>query len=222
MMLTIPNVLNQADVEEMLEQLSKAEFIDGKATAGWNAKLVKNNLQLNTSDPQAAELQQKVASALANHPLFQMAVRPKTIHSLRFSRYEKDMSYGSHVDNAYMGGSQHLRTDVSFTLFLSAPETYQGGELELDDVSGGRRIKLPAGSAFVYPSSTLHEVKPVTEGERWVVVGWVTSLIRDPSEREILFEIDTVRRSLFAKDGKTDEFDLLTKTHSNLLRKWGE
>lgn len=222
MMLTIPNVLSQADVDEMLNRLSKAEFVDGKETAGWNAKLVKNNLQLKNSDPQAADLQQKITSALGNNPLFQMAVRPKTIHSLRFSRYEKGMSYGSHVDNAYMGGSQHLRTDVSFTLFLSAPESYEGGELEIDDVGGGRKIKLPAGCAFVYPSSTLHEVKPVTEGERWVIVGWVTSLIRDPAEREILFEIDTVRRSIFAKDGKTDEFDLLTKTHSNLLRKWGE
>ncbi len=222
MMLTIPNVLSQPDVEAMLEQLSKAEFIDGKATAGWNAKLVKNNLQLKGNDPQAASLQQQVAAALGNNLLFQMAVRPKTIHSIRFSRYETGMSYGSHVDDAYMGNSQYLRTDVSFTLFLSEPDAYQGGELEIDDASGRRQIKLPAGSVFVYPSSTLHEVKPVTKGERWAAVGWVTSLIRDPAEREILFEIDTVRRSLFAKDGKTDEFDLLTKTHSNLLRKWGE
>jgi PKHD-type hydroxylase len=224
MMLTIPNLFSSTELQqihETLEQLSE-KFVDGTTTAGWHAKQVKHNTQLAADAPQTAQLREQVATALRNHPLFQIAVRPKVIHSIRFSRYESEMSYGSHTDNAFMGGNHFFRSDMSFTLFLSPPESYDGGELLIDAATGEQSIKLDAGSVFVYPSSTLHEVKPVTQGTRLVAVGWVQSLIRSAEQRELLLDLDTVRRSMFSKDGKTTEFDLLSKTLANLLRMWGE
>ena len=129
------------------------------------------------------------------------------------------MSYGTHADNAMMGS---WRSDVSFTLFLNQPTDYEGGELVIEGPDDEQAYKLSAGTAIVYPSSTLHRVNEVTAGQRLVVVGWVQSLIRDPAQRELLFDIDTVRRSLFAQYGKTTEFDLLSKSVSNLIRRWAE
>ena len=217
MLFQIPEVLSAAELNQIRETLAQAEFVDGKATAGWYAKQVKHNQQLKQGTGQS--LESVVKAALNRHPLFQVAVRPKQVHSLRFSRYQKGMSYGTHADNAMMGS---YRSDVSFTLFLSAPTDYDGGELVIEGADDEKAYKLAAGSAIVYPSSTLHRVDEVTNGQRLVVVGWVQSLIRDPAQRELLFDIDTVRRSLFAQHGKTDEFDLLSKSVSNLLRRWAE
>jgi PKHD-type hydroxylase len=219
MILAIDNVLTPEELQFFVESLSQANFVDGKKTAGWHAKLVKNNTQLEKTSERAVELTDIVKGALERNILLKTAVQPKIIHSILFSRYEKGMSYGSHTDNAFMG---KWRSDVSFTLFLSSPTTYSGGELVVATMCSDRSYKLEAGSAIVYPSSMLHRVEPVTEGVRLVAVGWIQSLVRDPSEREILFELDTVRRSIFAKEGKTLEFDLLSKTHSNLLRKWAD
>ena len=133
------------------------------------------------------------------------------------------MSYDTHVDNALMGSSSGLyRSDVSFTLFLNSPQDYQGGELIIEGVQEEQSYKLEAGSAIVYPSTTLHRVNPVTEGRRLVVVGWVQSVIRDAGDREILFDLETARRAVFAKSGKTPEFDLISKSIANLLRKWAD
>ena len=132
------------------------------------------------------------------------------------------MSYGSHTDNALMGDQEFWRADVSFTLFLSDPSTYTGGELVIENSDEERCYKLKAGSMIVYPSSTLHRVETVTDGVRLAAVGWVQSLIRDPANREILFDLDTTRRSLFTQSSKTIEFDLISKTYTNLLRKWAE
>jgi PKHD-type hydroxylase len=139
-----------------------------------------------------------------------------------FSRYEAGMSYGRHIDNALMGNQDFLRSDISLTLFLSPPSTYEGGELVIESTDAEQAYKLEAGSVIVYPSSTLHRVEPVTEGVRLVAVAWVQSLVREPSEREILFDLDTARRAIFTKQGKTIEFDLISKSHANLLRKWAE
>jgi PKHD-type hydroxylase len=222
MILAIDNVLNSEEIQFVVKSLSQAEFVDGKTTAGWHAKLVKNNTQLDKKGKLAIELEELVKNALECNILLKAAVQPKIIHSILFSRYEMGMSYGSHTDNAFMGKQNFWRSDVSFTLFLSSPKTYAGGELVMETMGGDRTCKLEAGSAIVYPSSMFHRVEPVTEGVRLVAVGWIQSLVRDPSQREILFDLDTVRRSIFAKEGKTLEFDLLSKTHSNLLRQWGE
>jgi PKHD-type hydroxylase len=218
MIFRIPDILAPEELEYITSSLAQAEFVDGRLTAGWHAKLVKNNQQLKHSDSQQ-ELKELIRKALSRNVLFQMAVRPKIVHSILFSRYDTGMSYGRHTDNALMGDS-FWRSDVSFTLFLTS--TYEGGELVIEGADDEKAYKLEAGTMIVYPSTTLHRVDPVTKGSRLVVVGWVQSLVRDASEREILFELDTVRHAIFAKDGKTPEFDLIAKSVANLLRKWAE
>jgi PKHD-type hydroxylase len=222
MLLTIDDLLSAAEVTSMCASLAAAEFLDGKRTAGWHAQQVKQNTQLDQASPQQASLEELVIIALNRNPLFTAAIQPLMIHSLLFSRYEVGMSYGLHVDNAFMGGDRRHRSDISWTLFLSEPEAYAGGELTIQGSEGERGFKLRAGSAVFYPSSFLHQVETVTAGIRLAAVGWVQSLIRDPQQREMLFDLDVVRRSLFQKQGKTTEFDLISKTHANLLRQWAE
>lgn len=218
MLFKIPQVLDAATLLTLRETLTNAEFVDGKLTAGWHAQLVKHNQQL-AANTQGDRLKEIVSQALNDHPLFQAAVRPKTIHHLLFSRYDVGMSYGRHTDNALMGG---MRSDVSFTLFLNEPEAYTGGELVIEGADAEQAYKLAAGDAIIYPSTTLHRVATVTSGTRFVAVGWVQSWIRDAQKREILFDLEVTRRSLFAQQGKTNEFDLLAKSIANLLRMWAE
>ncbi|MEM7064296.1 MAG: Fe2+-dependent dioxygenase [Cyanobacteria bacterium P01_B01_bin.77] len=220
MVVEIPNLFTQEEVDDILDKLSEAEFIDGKKTAGWNARSVKNNQQLKKNDPNATALKEKVKTTLNKNLLFQSTVRPKSIHTMLFSRYEQGMSYGKHTDNAMMAGT--WRSDVSFTIFLTDPETYQGGDLIIEGATNQQSYRLGSGSAIAYPSSTLHQVAPITQGSRWAIVGWVQSWIRDPSKREILFDLDTARRSIFNSQGKTNEFDLVSKSMTNLLRTWME
>ncbi|MEL6777587.1 MAG: Fe2+-dependent dioxygenase [Cyanobacteria bacterium J06597_16] len=218
MVVEIPNVFTQEEVKDILDKLSKSEFIDGKKTAGWNARGVKNNRQLKSSDPHATALKERVKTALSKNSLFQATVRPKTIHTLLFSRYEVGMSYGTHTDNAMMAG--RWRSDVSFTIFLTPPETYEGGELVIEGPSYEQKYRLASGAAIAYPSSTLHRVAPITQGSRWAIVGWAQSWVRDPAQREILFDLDTARRSIFNEQGKNKNFDLISKSMSNLMRCW--
>ncbi|NET61882.1 MAG: Fe2+-dependent dioxygenase [Symploca sp. SIO2E6] len=222
MILSLAQVLTPEELNLITERLDATDFIDGKTTAGWHAKVVKHNTQLTNRATYAQDLKDLVKKALWRNQLFQIAVQPKIVHSMLFSRYEAGMSYGSHVDNALMGNQNKLRSDVSLTVFLSKPSTYDGGELVLENFEGEQTFKLEAGDAIVYPSSFLHRVEPVTEGVRLVAVAWVQSLVREPQEREILFDLDTARRAIFHKDGKTIEFDLISKSHSNLLRKWAD
>lgn len=223
MIVCIGNVLTDEELQLIRKQLESANFIDGKATAGWHARLVKKNTQLPKDSPVLQAVRSLINTALQRHPVFQMAVRPKHIHPLLISRYETGMAYGTHTDDALMRSqNQVMRSDISFTLFLNAPDEYQGGELVIDTTLGEQDYKLPAGSMIVYPSSTLHRVETVTNGQRLAAVSWVQSLVREPHEREILFDLDTVRQSIFEQSGKTREFDLLSKTHANLLRKWAE
>lgn len=221
MILTLDQVLTADEIADMTTALATAEFVDGKATAGWHAKLVKNNTQLHSKADCRLDLRERIKTALLRHALFKVAVQPRSIHTLLFSRYEVGMSYGDHVDNAFMGGT-YQRSDVSFTVFLNAPTDYEGGELCVELADGVHTYKLEAGDAISYPSSTIHRVEPITAGIRLVAVGWVQSLVRDSQKREILFDLDTARRSLFASVGKTPEFDLISKSHANLLRQWAE
>lgn len=222
MILSIDHILTLEELNVIVNRLDANDFVDGKTTAGWHARTVKQNTQLSSKVPYAKELTDLIKTALLRHPLFQIAAWPQCIHSLLISRYEMGMSYGSHVDNALMGNQEMRRSDISFTLFLSTPLSYGGGELVIESFEDETAFKLEAGSAVIYPSSTLHRVEVVTQGVRLAAVGWVQSLIRDPSEREILFDLDTVRRSIFQKEGKTTEFDLISKSHANLLRKWAQ
>lgn len=219
MITCLADVLTPQELARIRQALREATFVDGRATAGWHAREVKRNLQ---AQPSAAtdELAALVQQALRRHPVFDVAVRPHRMRPLLFSRYQPGMTYGSHVDDAVMGTDQPLRTDIALTVFVSEPDDYDGGELVTDTAAGEQRFKLPAGCAVVYPASTLHRVEPVTRGERLAAIGWVQSLVRDPAQRELLFDLETARRGLFARDGKTAEFDLLSKSVANLLRMW--
>lgn len=219
MIFTIPELFSAEAVAELRSRLESAEVVDGKTTAGWHAKTVKQNQQLDRQHPLAGPLVEQVRAALTEHPLFQVAARPKRLHTVRFNRYSDGMSYGRHTDDAMISG---FRTDLSFTLFLSDAESYDGGELVVEGLDREQAYKLAAGSVLVYPSSSLHRVDPVVRGVRWAAVGWLQSHIRNSQQREILFELDTARRSLFQKHGKTDEFDLISKSLSNLMRQWIE
>lgn len=218
MQISIADVLSADDLALVRETLARARFVDGRETAGYAARQVKNNRQA-ANDRSLETLRELVAHRIVDNDLFRTAVRPKALTPLMFSRYEPGMEYGSHVDDAVMQG---LRTDVSFTLFLGDPDDYDGGELVIESTAGEDAVKLPAGAMVAYPSTTLHRVNPVTRGARLAAVGWARSLIRDQARRELLFDLDTARRRLFAREGKSPDFDLLAKSTANLLRMWVE
>jgi PKHD-type hydroxylase len=218
MILAITDVLTAADVEEVRSGFATAPFVDGRATAGWSARLVKSNLQASPA-PEVERLRALVETRLRDHPVFALATRPKTILGPLFSRYQPGHAYGAHVDDALMGG---VRSDISFTLFLSDPASYDGGELVIDSTAGEEAFKLAPGSVITYPATTLHRVVPVTSGERLAAAGWVRSFIRDAGRRELLFDLDTARRRMFARDGKGEDYDLVSKSLANLLRMWAE
>lgn len=219
MQIVIGNMLQQQDIETLRGALQRVAFVDGRETAGFAARLVKNNKQAAGSDRALETLRKLVAERILANEVFRLAVRPKALTPLLFSRYEPGMQYGSHVDDALMGG---MRTDVSFTLFLNDPESYDGGELIIESAAGEEAVKLAAGSLVAYPSTALHRVNAVTRGVRDVAVGWARSYIRDAARRELLFDLDTARRQLFAREGKSAEFDLISKSVANLLRMWSE
>jgi PKHD-type hydroxylase len=216
MILAIAEVLSAADTAEVREGLASASFADGRTTAGWSARLVKSNLQAS-GGPELERVRALVESRLSEHSVFALATRPKRILGPLFSRYQPGHAYGAHVDDALMGA---VRTDVAFTLFLSEPESCEGGELVIDTTAGEETFKLPAGSVVAYPATTLHRVAPVTAGERLAAVGWVRSFVREAAQRELLFDLETARRRLFDREGKTAEGDLLAKCAANLLRMW--
>ena len=226
MILCIADMLADELLAEARKAFADGQFEDGGMTAGWHAKLVKRNLQLQGNQPMVMALRQKIQSQIAAHRIIQMAALPMRFRPLLFNRYETGMSYGSHVDDALMGrspdGGPEMRSDISFTLFLSDPETYEGGELVIESTSGEQVFKLQAGQAVIYPSTSLHRVCEVTHGIRDAAVGWAQSYVRDAGQREMLFELDTVRRAIFKRDGKSPEFDQLSKVYSNLLRAWSE
>jgi len=218
MQIVIGNVLSAAEIALVRAALSRATFEDGRETAGFAARLVKNNQQA-ANDRKIETVRKLVEERILGNDLFALAVRPKALTPVMFSRYEPGMQYGSHVDDALMQG---MRTDVSFTLFLSDPESCDGGELVIESASGEDAVKLAAGSLVAYPSTALHHVSPVTRGERLAAVGWARSYVRDPAHREMLFDLDTARRQMFAREGKSAEYDLVSKSLANLLRMWVE
>ncbi len=217
MMLVIDGLFDEGTVTALREAAEALDFADGATTAGAMARRVKANDQA-TATPERDALLAKVSTTVRAHPVFLSAARPHRISPMIVSRYREGQTYGSHVDDALMGG---LRTDLSFTLFLSEPETYDGGALVIEDSFEARAIKLGAGEMILYPSTSLHRVEPVTRGARLAVVGWVQSRVRDAGRREILFDLDRSVAELQA--GGADELlDRLAKTRSNLLRMWAE
>lgn len=222
MLATIDNVLDQASVTSLRKALAEGEFIDGQKTAGFRAKRVKHNEQLSTAVSGRKEMNDMIVDGLRGNAEFQRVTIPRAIQPPLFSRYSKGMDYGLHVDDALMGRGTRIRSDISVTVFLSGPEEYEGGELEMQSPFGRQEVKLPAGSAVIYPSSTLHRVKPVTAGERLAAVTWVQSFVADPAKREVLADLDRVRRRLGEVDPDGAETDLAFKSFTNLLRMWSD
>src|SRR5262245_58081428 len=185
MQIVIGNVLSAEEIKLVRAALKRARFIDGRATAGFAARMVKNNRQAEGARS-LDTIRKLVAERILGNEVFRLAVRPKALSPLLFSRYEKSMHYGRHVDDALMGG---MRTDVSFTLFLSDPKSYDGGALAIESTSSEESFKLAAGSLVAYPSTSLHQVTDVTRGTRLAAVGWARSFIRDPARRELLFDL---------------------------------
>ncbi|HEY1363499.1 MAG TPA: Fe2+-dependent dioxygenase [Xanthobacteraceae bacterium] len=219
MMLCIGNVLEPNETAAIRARVEASSFVDGRSTAGWAARLVKDNEQGDPDDAELAALRSRIEERILANELFQLAVRPKALTPLMISRYKPGKKYGTHVDDALMRG---MRTDVSFTLFLAEPETYEGGALVIETAAGEQDFKLAAGSMIVYPSNTLHRVAPVESGERLAAVGWARSFVRSPERREILFDLETARREVFELQGKSSTFDQLSKCSANLLRMWAD
>ncbi len=219
MIICIGEVLSSADVEEFCARLEQVRFLDGRTTAGWAARGVKDNAQAAADDPLAEAILARARRRLESHPVLAMAARPHRFGPLLLSRYGPGMSYGRHVDDAIMGG---IRSDCSFTLFLADPAAYEGGELVIESAAGEQGFKLAPGHLVLYPSTTLHRVEPVTRGIRLALVGWLQSRVREAERRELLFELDTARRRLFDERGKGEVFDLVDKSFRNLLRMWAE
>ena len=217
MMLCIGDVLDKREAAAIRSEVENLTFVDGRATAGWAARLVKDNEQADADDNQLKALRSRIAERILQNEIFQLAVRPKALTPLLISRYKPGKQYGTHVDDALMRG---MRTDVCFTLFLAEPETYEGGALVVETAAGEQEFKLVAGSMIVYPSNALHRVAPVHKGERLAGVGWTRSFIRSAEQREILFDLENARRDIFDSHGKTPAFDQLSKCSANLLRMW--
>ena len=224
MLITIDNVLDLADVGRFRELLDVADWIDGRLTAGSLATTVKHNQQLEIDSDLAASLGNHLLRVLGSHPLFLSAALPEKIVPPRFNRYADGGSFGTHVDAAIMRverANLTLRSDLSATLFLCDPDEYDGGELLIETTFGAQPVKLPAGSLVLYPSSSLHQVTPVTRGARTCAFFWVQSLVRDDGERALLFDLDQNLQQLRAQLPADDQRLLaLHGVYHNLLRRW--
>lgn len=222
MFICIPDILTRDQLVELNRLLDRQSFIDGRETAGWAAAAVKENSQVAGDSADQAAMQAMVSGALVANRIFAMAAMPKMVRPILFSRYLPGMGYGWHVDNALMGDAPQTRIDLAFTVFLSNPDGYEGGALEIDEPAGTRAFKLPAGAAVLYPANSLHQVTKVTTGRRDVAVGWLQSLVRDHEKRRIIFELENLRQTMFAETGKTPAFDTLSRNTSDLWRMWVE
>ena len=217
--LTCP-LLHNEEIKTLKENLSSdnSNWEDGKKTAGILASKVKNNLQLNRNSDSSTKNARFIVQKMLNNTLIKSFALPKKIHGIMFTKSSKGMKYGRHVDNAYMSSG---RADLSFSIFLNKKNSYEGGELVIENINAENKFKLNDGEIIIYPSTYLHSVKEITNGERLVCVGWIESYVKSIEEREYLFDIDAGARGILAKFGRSDELDLIFKSYSNLLRVLG-
>jgi PKHD-type hydroxylase len=228
MLLTLPDILSPDDIRTARELLRDAPWADGRDSAGPQALAVKNNQQLPHACEAATRIRQMVLDGLNRSALFFSAALPLRIFTPRINRYGGEHNtYGDHIDNAVRlkattVGTEYVRTDVSCTVFLNDPDEYDGGELTVSDTYGTRGVKLPAGHAVLYPGTSLHQVTPVTRGERLACFLWVQSMVRSDEQRRLLYELDMNLLALRQRHGETAETTGLTGTYHNLLRMWAE
>lgn len=221
----ISGVLTPQELAWCRERLDHADWADGRATAGTQSAAVKCNRQIHEKNAVAREVGQRILQALERSALFFSAALPAKVFPPLFNRYSGGEHFGNHVDNAVRTHSltgERLRTDLSCTLFLSEPESYSGGELVIEDAFGCHSVKLAAGDLVLYPSSSLHRVEPVTEGERQACFFWLQSMVRDDGQRRILLDMDMAVAALRAQHGESPELMRLTGAYHNLLRRWAQ
>ena len=213
-------ILNSEELEILRKELNKEKvsWEDGKQTAGKHAAKVKNNLQLRKDSDTSKKLSKFIIEKILSNDLIKSFALPKKVHGTIFSKSTIGMKYGRHIDNAYMSSG---RADLSFTVFLNCKEEYEGGKLSIECFNSEKRIKLNEGEIIIYPSTFLHSVEEVINGERLVFIGWIESYVKSIEEREYLFDLDAAARSLLTKYGRSDELDLIFKSYSNLLRRLG-
>jgi len=224
-LLQIPDVLTADQVAHARARLDAAQWVDGRVTAGHQSSQVKENEQLPEDHPAARELGEMVLGALQRNPLFISAALPLRVFPPLFNRYRGGHAFGNHVDNAIRqiaGTPLRLRTDLSATLFLAEPEEYDGGELVVEDTYGVHSVKLPAGHMVLYPSTSLHHVRPVTRGARVASFFWIQSMLRDDAERTLLFDLDSAIQRLTLDIPNHPAAVQLTAVYHNLLRRWAE
>ena len=213
-------LLNSEELEILRKNLNKEELCweDGRQTAGKQAAKVKNNLQLRRDSDLSKKFSKLITKKILSNEVIKSFSLPKKVHGTIFSKSRSGMKYGSHIDNPYMSSG---RADLSFTIFLNCKDNYVGGELSIEGFNSEEKFKLNAGEIIIYPSTYLHSVEEVIDGERLVFIGWIESYIKSIEEREYLFDLDAAARSLLAKYGRSDEVDLIFKSYSNLLRRLG-
>lgn len=223
MLIEIPQVFSNDEVLQLRQQLDERPWIDGNQTSGELAATRKRNQQLSKDDPVAQALGQLIMDRLLAHPLFVSAALPLEFYPPLFNRYQGGQTFGYHIDNAIRATENGMvRTDLSATLFLSEPDSYEGGELVIQDTYGQQRMKLSAGSLVLYPSTSLHQVTPVTAGERTSAFMWLQSMIRDEGQRRILFQLDQSIQTLTAQQADAQQIFNLSGIYHNLLRRWSE
>ena len=214
-------LLNTEEIKALRTNLDSKNlpWEDGKKTAGNHAALVKNNLQLNRESEISKRFSVQIKKKILNNNLIKSFSLPKIIHGTMFTKLSSGMKYGRHIDNAYMSSG---RADLSFTIFLSDKDNYNGGELFIENLNTEKKFKLNPGEIIIYPSTYLHSVNEVVSGERIAFIGWIESYVKSIEEREYLFDLDAGAKSLLSKHGRSDELDLVFKSYSNLLRVLGD
>ncbi|HJQ71700.1 MAG TPA: Fe2+-dependent dioxygenase [Blastocatellia bacterium] len=225
MLLAIPDVLTPQQASQCRQMLEEADWVDGRVTAGHQSALEKNNLQLPEDHQTARQLGDMIIAALERNPMFMAAALPLKVFPPLFNRYREGGSFGTHVDNAIRqvtGTPYRVRTDLAATLFFSAPEEYDGGELVVEDTYGVHSVKLPAGHLILYPASSLHQVSPVTRGERLASFFWVQSMVRDDAKRTMLFDLDLAVQRVSQDLPDHPSAVQLTGLYHNLLRLWAD
>ena len=225
MLLPVPDVLTPAEVQEARRILDASDWIDGRVTAGHQSSRTKDNMQIPESHPAARQVGEMILNALGQNALFISAALPNRVFPPLFNRYQGGQSFGTHVDNAIrqVAGTGHrIRTDVSATLFLAEPNEYDGGELVVEDTYGTHSVKLPAGHMVLYPATSLHHVRPVTRGVRISSFFWIQSMIREDSQRTLLFDLDSAIQRLNRDNASHPSAVQFTGVYHNLLRQWAE
>jgi PKHD-type hydroxylase len=225
LLLAIPDVLTAEQVAQARAVLSAAEWVDGRVTAGHQSSRTKDNVQIPENHPAARQLGELILNALGQNALFISAALPSRVFPPLFNRYGGGQSFGTHVDNAIRqvtATGNRMRTDLSATLFFAHPDEYDGGELVLEDTYGTHSVKLPAGHMVLYPSTSLHHVRPVTRGARVSSFFWIQSMIREDSQRTLLFDLDMAIQRLNRDMADHPSAVQFTGIYHNLLRQWAE